>query len=393
MLKEKVGEIKKPPTGYKPIPTDVVLSLADILATKVVEFEVSRYNLKPDVKPTMKDLTCNKCNGDGGMHRISQMMMGSIGVSTDMCKNCDGCGIIFPDEFFILKTQKLRKTINKGAKTNDSFVIHNKGHELPECVITEYKLPSDMVRTDLIIKIQVAKTITVDGITYGGGNRISPYSLELVLNVEPHEVLCGCYKSFKYIDGSQMCIKITKGVIFSPSTIIIPSKGLPFHNSDKKGYLYIELNIVGEFNISDESISRIWSLMTNGTKKQDEESKILKKTNGEYIESVIFKKYEESQAFIDSQNILHEHLRREKRNEAGNSHPFNRMFQHMNGMHQQDENNTSEEGEFDDDARSHGMPTFQSGNIPVFQSGGIPAFQSGGIPAFQGAGPAECRQM
>jgi len=256
----------------------VEVNISDTYMGAVMEFEVQRYCLKSGKQPTLENMTCSDCKGQGMIARLVQIGPGMVQQSQHKCDKCSGEGMIFPDEFFDKKMQKVSKTLPKGISNGETIRIEDKGHEIPDCFKDKYP---DVKRTDIVLIISETTELTIDGYTYVRGFNRSPFNLVLNLELEPHEMICGTYKYVPFINGENICFKIPQGVIFQTShpqpIIVIPQKGMPFYKQKSTyGDLFAVLHVKEKFNLDDDKLEKLWKLMTDRSMKQDI-GKVLKK--------------------------------------------------------------------------------------------------------------------
>lgn len=176
-------------------------------------------------------MTCNKCNGEG-----------EIINNDDKCPKCNGN-----------KIEKVKHTfpfeVPKGVPDNTQLGVGNEGHQ----DIDTFE------RSDLVLIFKVKNNI----FTREENNLI--YNLDLDIG----EALCGCKKSFKYIDDKEYWFDIDyKEQIKDGNIRIIENMGLPiFRHNNKFGDLIIKFNIIYppiEFiDLHQENIKNIFKIKDN----------------------------------------------------------------------------------------------------------------------------------
>ena len=331
------------------------VTLKDIYMGAHVEFEVKRYNLKSEKQPTKKDMYCSDCDGQGVKERVSHVNIGGgrtmINRSQEECKSCHGKCMIFPEEYFELKSHKFSKTLPKGIMGGEKIIIEDKGHEIPDCLKDSSSINT---HTNIILIINEKRELEIDGFKYVRGVNQSPFNIALDLELEPHEAICGTYKYLPFIDGQNICVKIPPGIIFEQpqQIVIIPKLGMPYYKQKGIfGELFIILNVNKKFDLSVDQLKSIWKTITHNTMDHDN-MEVLKKTDDSFIEAMTVSAYKESDALKATEKNL-------------------RMFERSN-------NKTDDDS--DDDQSGGGFPGLPKG----FRASGM----GGG-----GGQPVQCAQQ
>jgi DnaJ family protein A protein 2 len=252
----------------------IKLSLKDIYTGKTVDFEFDRYNLKKGKNPSRSDIVCSACKGAGMRVRIKQIgpgMMQQIQEECDKCKN----GFVFSDEFFEKKSHKLSRSLPKGITRGTRITIEDMGHEL-----------------------------SVNN---------SPFHLKLNLYIDPHEALCGAYKSVPFLNGKKICVKIPQGIAFKKQgdncIIVVASMGMPFYKQKNTyGDLFVILEINDTFTKDEVKLGKIWKILTDTT-MQTVNNKILENHNDEYVEAMTVEEYKDSDHLEKSNQNLRNYQR------------------------------------------------------------------------------------
>lgn len=310
------GNRTKKETVYPNIEKKITISLKDIYLGTTIEFEVLRYNLKKNKQPTKEDMICNTCKGKGKILRQTQIRPGMIQQSEQICGNCSGACMKFPEDFFDKKSQKFTHRVPKGICEGNHIVIENNGHEVPTCFQDQY--PGNQ-RSNIVIIVSETNDFEIDNYKYFRGVNESPFNIGIKLNIQCYEAICGTYKYIPFINGEYVCVKIPPGVIFKKDNkaVIVPKMGMPHYkkkndeynvkkkNENDYGDLFIILNIEEKFNIDQNQATEIWKLLTNKN-MEDEHNKILKKSKKKYVESICFDDYRESDAYKNRMRDQHD---------------------------------------------------------------------------------------
>lgn len=288
-------EVKMPDIVHR-----VNLSLKDVYQGLTVEIEVTRYDLKPNAKPSKDDFVCKKCNGEGVKTVLRQMGIGMMQQSTEKCILCNGEGSSVPKDKFEAKSYKFSKSIPKGVVNGEQIIIPDKGNEIPEC------FNKDETRTNIVLDININPEFTIDGFNYRMGVNRNPFDLLLRIDVEPYETICGNYKQIIFIDGRKVCIKIPQGCLFKKGDqkeiiVVVPKLGLPYYKQKNNfGDLYVVLNVKNSVELDESQLKQLWNIFTK-TNMTAEHKKILAQTDGSFNDSVIIDEYGKTKDYSASQ--------------------------------------------------------------------------------------------
>jgi DnaJ-class molecular chaperone len=184
---------------------------------------------------------------------------------------------------FTNESKTLSVTVPRGIAGGQKITIENEGNEIPIKMRKNGK-----TRSNVIIIVNESAGFSIDGIEY---IRKTQCHLMTIINIDPHEAICGSFKTLRFINNDLVNIKIPKGIIFdSKRIIIVPQMGMPIMGKKKKfGDLIIHLEINNK-NYEQLNVQDIWKAMT-GTNMDECYNLKLEKTNNRYIESIPIDQY------------------------------------------------------------------------------------------------------
>ncbi len=276
------------------------VNFKDIYSGTVIEFEVTRYNLKNNKQPTKQEMSCSGCKGKGTKIVHQMIGPGMVQQSEQKCNQCSGEGLIFSENFFEKKTQKFKKAIPKGCINGQQIVIEDKGHEIPSCFKDQFP---DQERTDIVLTVIEEQSYKIQNNVYQRGANGSPFNLRLDITIEPHEAICGSYKEIIFINDERFCVKIPPGIAFTKGDkiIIVPNMGMPFYKQKNSvGDLFVVVNVKEKFNLNQQKLEKIWKIITDNDMKTDNDL-ILKNTKNDFIEAMTIETYKNSENFKNNQ--------------------------------------------------------------------------------------------
>ncbi len=293
-----MGNRKEKEPSMANINTDVKLTFKQVYTGADIDFEVTRYILKKNKQPKKQDLICPECKGKGVSIRLVQMGPGLMTQSQQKCTKCVE-GIIFPDEFFDKKPQKFKQGIKKGIANGEFVTVNDMGHSVPDCFKDQFP---GQKHSNLIVRVFSESHCNIDDYVYIRGINGQPANLKLDITIEPHESLCGTYKSIPYVDGSNILINIPAGLTFKKANngkhvIIVPNKGMPFYKQKNSfGELFVEVNVVEKQSLEKSKLEAIWKIYT-GTDMNEWKTEITKTRENEIVDGMFLDKYAESEHY------------------------------------------------------------------------------------------------
>lgn len=287
-----------------------------------ITFEVERCTLKGE-QPSKDDVVCSKCGGRGVIVEMQQIRPGMVRQSHQECRACDGKGMIYPNEFFEMTKQKLRKKIPPGTFSGKVFIANNAGNDIPDCLL-ENPDPADnsIKRSKLIIKMKVENEIECGDLVYvRTRDRDFPFNLELDLGIDMATAICGGPMILDYIDGTQFAVNIPRNIICENNmVIVVERKGMPIYgitseqNETLYGDLVIKLRVEPDDEIDPKVYSEIFKLLTG--KNMKNAHKRIRKGN-EVMDSSYLEDYMQSGRVDDIRkyiNAFREVLQKEMHN-------------------------------------------------------------------------------
>lgn len=285
------------------ITTDLKLTFKQAFTGASVDFEVTRYILKKNKQPKKQDMVCTECKGKGMVVKLVQMGPGIMTQSQHTCAKCTN-GLNFPEDFFEKKTQKFQQVIKKGIAHGESIVVNDMGHSVPDCFKDQFP---GQKHSNLILRILSESHCDVNGNIYTRGINGQPANLKLDITIEPHEAICGTYKSVPYIDGNDILIKIPQGLIFKATAnngkhvIIVPNKGMPFYKQKNSfGELFVEVTVSDKQSLSESKLQEIWKIYTD-TDMNEWKNKITKDRENQIVDGMFIDKYAHSEHYENFQ--------------------------------------------------------------------------------------------
>lgn len=314
------GQKRRQEPQIKDIVHTLNVTLKDTYLGSTIEFEIQRYNLKQHKQPSKEDMSCAECEGAGIKVKLVPIGPGMMRQVQEKCSKCSGEGLIFSEQYFEKKPQKFSKTLPKGIENDETIIIEDKGHEIPDCFKDKYP---NKKRTNIVLKISEERDIVIDGYKYTRYVNNSPFNLALELKIEQHEAICGTYKYIPFINGEHVCIRIPPGTIFQKDQhiVVVPQMGMPFHkHKGALGDLYVILSADEKVNLDDEQLKHIWKTMTHRSMTHDNEQ-VLKNSDDKFIESVSIEEYKKSSSYEKNEDNLREYNRSHESDDDSNSGP------------------------------------------------------------------------
>ena len=177
---------------------------------------------------------CVACEGKGRVTQIRQIGPGMISQSTNMCDKCGGKGRtirrgaecqVCSGKKKITKDENITLPIQKGMESNNKAQINGMGNEY-----------INGQKSSLILEFKETK----HKIYTRKGN-----DLYMKLNITLIEALTGTEFVINKLNGEKKIVKTDPNNIINPqNNIKVPKLGMPIHNSNNYGDLYIEVNII-----------------------------------------------------------------------------------------------------------------------------------------------------
>lgn len=178
---------------------------------------------------------CDKCNGNGIIQQMLQLGPGFTQIISQPCNNCNGSGVSIKankncneckGEGTYETEHPCNLSIPKGFEDGMKTIFNNLGEQPKK----NNQIPGHLI---LEIKIQDHSIFTRKG------NDLY-YKLSITLT----ESILGKDITIPYFDDI-IKININQFGIINPNKqYIIKNRGLPILNTDKKGHLFIEFNII-----------------------------------------------------------------------------------------------------------------------------------------------------
>ena len=238
---------------------NIVVTLEEIFNGKNICDTIKRVGPCNDCNCTgfadKKIHKCDKCKGNGQCIELIQMgptlarMMaacskcngsGSYDEHAKKCKKCNGHKAV--NEMYNLKY-----TLGRGVLEDNYVIISNEGnHGL---------INGKSKRGDIVLVIHISEHPTY--------KIINKYNLEMTLELQLVEALCGTVKSFKFLDGNDIYIDLTEPVN-NGDIKVLNEYGLPHANSTYKcGELYIKCIIVFPDRMDEILKGKVYSALTD----------------------------------------------------------------------------------------------------------------------------------
>lgn len=274
------------------VKTAVDMTLEELYNGKTVSGTVRRGNLCKTCNgygsDDGKDHTCDKCDGRGHIIKMNQMgpfMQRSEEMCNKCkgncyddkfvkCKACDGTHITF-DEY------KYECKIPRGAYIKYHTTISQKGNEIP---IKDRR--NGITRSDLEVYVNELPHETFKHMFTFGSKKVDPADLLIEKEITLAESLCGFQMSILFFNNETIYVSQTN-IVKDNDILVVKGKGMP--HMDKIGYgdLYIKLSVKYPDEISSNTKTRIWQLLTGQPYVQkDKEHK--------YIECVSFEQIQQN---------------------------------------------------------------------------------------------------
>jgi len=316
--------------------TDVRMTFEQVYTGTEVEFEVTRYLLKKNKQPKKQDLVCTVCKGKGVSIRLVQMGPGIMSQAQEKCTKCSD-GMIFPDDFFEKKLQKFKQPIKKGIASGETIIVNDMGHSVPDCF--KDKFPGQK-HSNLVIRVLTETHCSVNNYNYFRNVDNQPANLKVDLTIEPHEAICGAYKSIPFVDGNQIIIQIPPGLAFKAVNngkhiVVVPGKGLPFYKQKNSfGELFVEVNISNKHPLDKSKLDEIWKIYT-GTSMLEHNEMITKNHEKEIADGLFVDQYVESNHFKTFQRSARESAKQNSNKRQQGSGMFDDEDEDENGFHHQ----------------------------------------------------------
>ncbi len=156
---------------------------------------------------TNEYVTCTECSGRGKIHRVK-----------DRCKKCKATGVVE-------ETKILEFYIPKGARSGDSVALSGESDQAP-----------GKITGDVILTFTQAPHSTF---LRKGDDLYTEISISLV------DALCGFSRVVvKHLDGRGIRVTTPRGKVIRPNhCFMIKHEGMPVKGQEKRGDMYIKINI------------------------------------------------------------------------------------------------------------------------------------------------------
>lgn len=274
------------------VKTVVDMTLEELYNGKKITSTVRRGNLCKKCNghgsDDGKDHTCDKCNGHGHIMKMAQMgpFVQQMREPCDKCKgeghkdkfikctSCDGTKILF-DEY------EYTCDIPRGAYVKYNVTIPQEGNEIPN---NERK--NDKKRTDLDIYVNELPHETFKHMFTFGSKKVDPADLLIEKEISLAESLCGFQMCIPFFNNDNIYISHSK-IVKNNDIIVVKGKGMPHIGRPGYGDLYIKLTIQYPKEISSNTKTRIWQLLTG-------QPYVQKDKEHEYIECVSFEQIQQN---------------------------------------------------------------------------------------------------
>ena len=245
-----------------PIIVPYNISLKDIYTGLNTSVIFDRFNIcnKCDGSGTQNgnnDL-CTKCKGNGNI--ITQTRMGYIQMT---CNSCHGGGINLKakkcsnciGKKYYIEQKSLNINIPPGVTDKYEIIIHNEGN-----VILNNKKNSSKTRSDVIFIIK-EETHNI----FKRGNMLDSENtsdLCIEINLSFIDSIFGFEKTIIHLDNHsfQFCLNIPSRHF---DIFILKNEGLPILNENKKGDLFIIINVEHPPKFKDKLEKNLWYLLTD----------------------------------------------------------------------------------------------------------------------------------
>lgn len=176
---------------------------------------------------------CKFCNGTGARIMIQQMGF-SIALQ-QKCSDCNGLGSVYSDKDrckdckgnrTVEDRKKFDVHIDKGMKHMQTILFRSEGNQTP-----------DGEKGDIVVQLQQEPHILFNR---KGDDLFMTHKITLT------EALCGFNIVVKHLDGRDIVLKSTPGVVTKYNdTLGVKGEGMPiYRNPFEKGNLYVEFEIM-----------------------------------------------------------------------------------------------------------------------------------------------------
>ena len=170
---------------------------------------------------------CSKCNGTGNLNELSKY-----------CKKCNGKKVLE-------ENYEIVHFMDKGLNKEGGFAIKGNGNYV--------SVNGKGKRGDIIIVLKI-----LDHPLF----KMNKYNLEMTMDLQLVEALCGFTKSIKFLDGNNLFIDISDP-INNGDVKVLKEHGLPYAQSTYKcGDLYIKFNVILPTVLVEECKKNIYLALT-----------------------------------------------------------------------------------------------------------------------------------
>eukprot|EP00123_Amoebidium_parasiticum_P006421 comp17373_c0_seq2/m.16671 comp17373_c0_seq2/g.16671 ORF comp17373_c0_seq2/g.16671 comp17373_c0_seq2/m.16671 type:complete len:314 (-) comp17373_c0_seq2:117-1058(-) len=175
---------------------------------------------------------CTGCDGRGVVFRLRQVAPHMAQQASSKCDLCDGEGEVFADRCNICQGRRtvserkiLEVHIDKGMRNGQKIVFRNEGDQQPGVT------PGDVV---IVLEEKPHE-------------RLKREAMDLVteMDIELSEALCGFMRVFTHLDGRQLLVTSSPGVVVHEGMVrCIYGEGMPlYRNPEEKGRLLIRFHV------------------------------------------------------------------------------------------------------------------------------------------------------
>jgi len=209
---------------------------------------------------------CIACEGKGRITQIRQLGPGMISQSQSICDKCMGKGRtikrgsecqVCGGKKKISKDEHINLPIQLGMESNTRAQLNDMGHEY-----------ANGHKSSLVLEFREAqhKTYTRKG-----------NDLYIKKNISLIDALTGFEIGITKLNGEKVKIKSNQNEILNPqNNIKIHNLGMPIHNKNSFGNLYIEINIIFPSQISDKRKEYLKKILTREDNKKYEKHQEVK---------------------------------------------------------------------------------------------------------------------
>jgi DnaJ-class molecular chaperone len=241
----------------KPIELLINITLEELFSGKNIAETVKRINPCDSCESTgssdKKIYKCATCKGNGQYYQ--QQMMGPIGMQQVLskCSKCFGTGKCSPKKCGNCKGATVTKDdfiinykLDKGMDDNRCAVLKGEGHYGSK--------NGQSGRGDIAITLNI--------MTHSVFKILRTYHLQMTIELQLVEALCGTVKPFKFLDGKDYYIDISDP-INNDDIKILPDMGLPYKNSTYKcGDLYVKFKVIMPNVMSNALLEKLYPALT-----------------------------------------------------------------------------------------------------------------------------------